>query len=522
MSTPPRITNPRELFGLLWRHKLILVLWPVVCVALGAVFYTYWPRAYRSEARLFLRMGRESVGIDPTATAGQTMPLYTADRKDEVKSTQEIFKSRSVAATVVDLLGPDAVLGRGGEESDPSVIDYAMMPLGWLRGKISSLDPISDREAAIITIEKSLKVGGEQQATMIDVQYRAKSPELAQAVCQAVVDVAQQEYMRVHRNAESTPFFAEQQGRLRDQLDKALDALRNAKNEMGLSSVDQRRATLESQFSAVELDRLSTDQQLATAQAKIEDLTKQLAKIPERQLAAKKSMPNQGADMLRDRLYELQVKSMDLEARYNDNHPLVMAVNEQLSEAQKVLAEQAEERTETSDEVNPIHRELSMAMKQTQSEVAGLKARLVELEKQKSAVLADLRAVNEQDLKIDQLTREADLARDKYMQYARTMEEARMDTELQNDHISNLSTAQNATFAEKPVSPSPLLTAAGTLVLAVGGAFFLVQFSESMRNSRPDANTAPVESRVARRTRRRALALKSNGHAGGELQSVPK
>ena len=75
--------------------------------------------------------------------------------------------------------------------------------------------------------------------------------------------------------------------------------------------------------------------------------------------------------MLRDRLYELQVKSMDLKARYSDTHPLVLAVNDQLNEAQKVLAEQAEQRTETTDDVNPIHRDLSLAMKQEQSVVAG-------------------------------------------------------------------------------------------------------------------------------------------------------
>ena len=355
MSAASQINSPRDAIALLWRHKTIIVLWPLACLVLAALFYVFCPRKYESEARLFVRIGRESVGIDPAATTGQTMPLYTADRKDEVRSTQEVFKSRAVAAAVVDSLGPDVVLGHGSE-AEGSLVTFVTKPIGWVTDWIAGLDPISERESAIITVERSLNVGGEQQATTIVLKYVANSPQLAQDVCRTIVAVGQQEYMRVHRSAQSKPFFTEQQNRLRDQLDESLEALRRAKNEMGFSSIEQRRTTLEAQYSAVELDRLSTDQQLATSQAHIEDLQKQIADIPEREVAAKKSLPNQGADMLRDRLYDLQVKSMDLGARYNGSHPLLLAVNEQLSEAQKVLAEQSDHRVETSDEINPVHR----------------------------------------------------------------------------------------------------------------------------------------------------------------------
>jgi uncharacterized protein involved in exopolysaccharide biosynthesis len=512
MSTSPNTTLPNPI-EIAKRYKKTIILWPMLCLALGALFYYLCPRQYQSEARLFLRIGRESVGIDPAATTGQTMPLYTADRKDEVRSAQEIFKSRAVAAGVVDMIGPDVILGRDGEPKKDSVFGLITKPIGWVTGLIASIDPISDRESAIINVERSLAVGGEQQATMIVVKYAAENPQLAQKVCQAIVDVGQKEYMRVHRSAESKPFFTEQQNRLKDQLDGSLDALRTAKNEMGLSSVEQRRTTLESQYSAVELDRLSTSQQLATSQARIEELERQIADVPERLVGSTKTVPNQGADLLRSRLYELQVKSMELASRYNESHPLLMAVNDQLEEAKKVVAEQDEQRMESTDEVNPIHRQLSLEMKQEQGIVAGLQSRLGELEKQKAAVLGDLRALNEQDLKIDQLTREAELARDKYMQYARTMEETRIDVELQKENINNLSEAQAATLAEKPVNPSKMMTAAGTVSLAIGGLFGLVLLREAMHPPAVPENTAIAVFPPRRRLRRRRPLEKTNGHA---------
>jgi uncharacterized protein involved in exopolysaccharide biosynthesis len=455
------------------------------------------------------------------------MPIYTSDRKDEVKSAEDIFRSRSVISQVVDEVGQDVVLGRAGNGAGKTNLVATLIgkPIGAFVRMVKSLDPISEREEAIITVERNLSVVAETQATVIVVRYQARSPQLAQTVCQAIVDAAQQEHMRIHRNEDSWLFFTNQQERLREQLDKSLAALRNAKDEMSLVSVDERRRTLEAQYSAVELDRLTTNQQLATAQASIDDLKQQLDEVPERLISSKRHVPNQGADILRDRFYELQVKSMDLQARYSDSHPLVLAVNDQLKQAQKVLAEQAELRTETTDDVNPVYRALSLSMKKEQSLVAGLKARLVELDGQKETVIADLRALNQNEFDLDQLGRDSELARSKYLQYARNMEEARIDKELENQRISNIGVVQPATLAEKPVVPARGLTVAGTFVLAVAGTLGLVLLGERQNGPAPPPVGAmsTMRRRMPRRRVRREHVSKTNGQAEtAEMPSPPK
>jgi uncharacterized protein involved in exopolysaccharide biosynthesis len=450
---------------------------------LGAIVLLFAPRTYRSEARIFLRVGRESVGLDPTVNAGQTMALQQNDRKDEVKSALEVVKSRSIIGQAVDKLGADVVLGRDSSKGT-GIGDIIKFPLHLVMGLIKSIDPISEREEAIIRVERHLYVSAERESTVVVVEYDADNPKLAQSVCDAVVDAYQHEHMRIHRSEESRPFFAEQQERLRSQLDESLERVRAVKNELGISSIEQRRNSLESQFNAVELDRLSTEQQLATAEARIVDLQSRLAEVPERLVDSKRSVPNQGADLLRQQLYALQVKSMDLQARYSDEHPLVKAAKDQLNEAKRVLAQQANERMETTDNINSIHRDLSLELKREQSLVAGLKARQKELAQQKESVLTMLRAINDQDLKIDRLNRQADLARDKYMQYSRNVEEARMDKALENERISNISILQPAVLAEKPISPSKPLVMAATLMLAIAATFVLVAGSERFGGDR--------------------------------------
>jgi polysaccharide biosynthesis protein PslE len=460
------------------------VICPLLATLLGGVVLLYAPRSYRSEAKLFLRVGRESVALDPTASTGQTISLQQNDRKDEVKSAVEVVKSRGVLGQVVDELAPDVVLGESGPGAkQPSaasrMLESFVKPIV---AYIKSIDPVSDREEAIILIEKHLSVDAERESTLVVVQYDARTPQLAQAVCDKIVQVYQQEHMRIHRNEESQPFFTVQQEVLRKQLDDALEALRSAKDEMGLANIADRRTTLEKQFGDVELDRLQTEQQLATSRARAADLEKQLGQLPDRMVSSKRSVPNAGADLLREELYTLQMKAMDLQARYSDDHPLVQAIKQQVQDAQKVVDARSEHQMETTEDVNPIHRDLSLELKQQQNVMAGYESRLSELEKQKTLVQDDLRKTNECEVKLDRLERETELARSKYFQYSHNLEDSRIGKELENERISNVSVAQPATFAEKPISPSKLMVLAGTLVLATAGTATLIFASEQLND----------------------------------------
>jgi uncharacterized protein involved in exopolysaccharide biosynthesis len=506
----PIAFNVHAIREMLSRHKKVLVGAPLVALALGTLVFLFAPRTYRSESRIFLRLGRESVGLDPTATTGQTLAVQQADRKDEVKSAIEILDSRGIIGQAVDKLGAEVVLGRDNKKGI-GLGHIVTAPLHWVISLVKSVDPVSEREEAIVLVERHLYVNAERESTVIVVQYDADNPKLAQTVCDAVVASYRNEHMRIHRSEESSPFFVEQQERLRTQLDQALEHVRGMKNELGLSSIDQRRTSLEAQFNAVELDRLTTEQQLATAQARIVDLEHRLAETPERLTASKKSMPNQGADLLRQQLYALQVKSMELKSRYS----------EQLKEAKRVVAQQADERMETTDDINTIHRDLSLELKREQSLVAGLKARQVELSHQKDLVLVSLRAVNDQDLKIDQLTRQADLARDRFMQYSRNMEEARIGKALASEGISNVSIVQSAVLAEKPVSPSKPLVVVATLLLALAGTIALVLASERFGNPMTGGENSNNGEAHGDQVKPRVVSRRLNGLSQPSPQTVP-
>lgn len=472
---------------LLSRHRKMVFAVPALCLLLGVLTILFFPRTYRSEAKLFLQVGRESIGLDPTATTGQMISLQQNGREDEVSSAMEILRSRGVSERVVEALGTKVILGESA--GDGGGIGSAVMSVvGSMFGTLTNLDPISEREAAIIEIERSIDVFADRKSAVIGVTYSAASPHLARRVLQTIVEIYPEEYLRVHRNRQSFEFFTDQQELLRAQLDEAAAKLRDAKNKMGLASIEGARTTLEQQLHEIKLEQLRCEQEIATASARIADLQMQLDRIPEQQVATLKKVPNQGADLLRNQLYSLQVQQQDLLARYNEAHPLVMAISAQVEEAEKVVTDQVEQREEVTRQINPIHRQLSLDLKQEQSRLAGMKSRLAALAEQHTVALKSLRELNEFDVQLAELSREEQLRRDKYMQYAENLEQARIDQQLADDRISNVSIAQEPTLSEKPVSPRKLMVALASVMLALAGTATLVMASESLhRDEASDA-----------------------------------
>ncbi|MEM7314164.1 MAG: GNVR domain-containing protein, partial [Planctomycetota bacterium] len=74
------------------------------------------------------------------------------------------------------------------------------------------------------------------------------------------------------------------------------------------------------------------------------------------------------------------------------------------------------------------------------------------------------------EVEIAQLKREVNVADKKYQRYAENVEEARIDQAMQESRISSLNVVQAATFQEKPVSPSKLLTAVVAVMMAIAGS----------------------------------------------------
>jgi polysaccharide biosynthesis protein PslE len=120
-STAPISFGPLALARLFYRHKFKATCCATAVLGLATLVLLYAPRTYRSEARLFLQVGRESVRLDPTATTGNTIALQQSGRDNEIATAIEVMKGRAIVEKVVDELTPEVVLGEAGtDQSEPN------------------------------------------------------------------------------------------------------------------------------------------------------------------------------------------------------------------------------------------------------------------------------------------------------------------------------------------------------------------------------------------------------------------
>ena len=144
------------------RGKLLLYNLAIILLTIGVILV--WPREYRSEAKLWIKIGRENSRLDPTASTGETISIQETDREDEIKSVIDIMGSRGVVEGTVDVLGPEVVLGDEplpGSDEEPKknvLVDAFKSTFGSLLKTVKQIDPISSRRTAASTASTSIRL----------------------------------------------------------------------------------------------------------------------------------------------------------------------------------------------------------------------------------------------------------------------------------------------------------------------------------------------------------------------------
>jgi uncharacterized protein involved in exopolysaccharide biosynthesis len=454
---------------LLHKHKLKVLCCVIVSLAATTAAILKWPRTYTSDAKLFVRVGRESMAIDPTATTGDTIPVVTS-REVEMNTVLGVFRSRVLAEKVVDQLKPETILGRSTASADQPASKLPLVPV---------LDPITDRERAVAYLQSRCQAALERNSDIITVSCKAKTPALAQRIVAAMVDVYLEEHVRLHRTSDSHTFFATQAGLLEQQLGTALDELRTARNKAGLMSLQGQQKLLQDEMAEVRIALLRTHPALAAAECRATVLRKGLEQVPERiTLNAVAGHPNVAADNMRSQLYDLQKREAELAATFVKDYPLLQSIRRQVKALTDIHADQQPQRTQVTTAVNPTRQQLEKDVLTEEATVAALRSQIKTLEEQRAQVHERFQQLNAEEMHVGELERRADLLHAHYRKYAEKLEQGRIDQALASGRITNVNIMQPASFVAEPSSPKKALTLAIGLAVAVLLSFTVAAIAE--------------------------------------------
>ena len=216
--------------------KALLTLLAMLTLATLAMFFL--PRAYISEAVVFVRLGKESISVDPTATTGSTVQVLES-RESEVNSIRDMLTSREVMENIVDIMGPDVVLGDDDipEEFTPAENlpedDYVRSP----------------RQKAIQMLTEEVYVISERKSNVLKVGVQASSPQLARRILQVYLDCYKSIHSHAHQTPESNEFFQDQATLLNEQWSSLMSELQDSKKRAGVVSIEGAQDILKAQIS---------------------------------------------------------------------------------------------------------------------------------------------------------------------------------------------------------------------------------------------------------------------------------
>lgn len=482
----PRQTSLRDLFYIFFRHKWKLILFFLTVVVCVGVVTFCGAEVYRSEAKLMVRLGRESVTLDPTATTGPIIPIAQS-RESEAQAELEILKSREIAEKVIDSIGPEALLKRPaketpaqGEAREPfkMVEQKAIAAVNKLRDfleRYNVVAPVADRDKAVLTVMKNLEIGTQKDSSIIAVSYDAPNPELAQQILAKLIELYLEKHIVVHQTPGSYPFFTQQAEHLRARVAQLENELQNLKDRSGISSLEEQQRVVLERVGTLETEIDRAEAELASSQAKVQSLRQTLASTPQTVVTGSVSgISNYGADLMRNRLYELQLREQDLASKYTDESRQLQEVRRQIAEAQQLLGKEEPVRTQVTNGLNVAHQQVEVALLTEQAAFSSHQAEVDALRARLANAKAELRTLSDSGTKVKVLMREIEIQEQNYRKYSVNLEQARIDQALQTGRISNISVVQPATLPMKPYRSQKVLQLLLGLLLGVFGGIGLV------------------------------------------------
>lgn len=496
VGSPQAETTLRDVYRALFRHRRKAAWFFVVVMTTVTLATIFWPKAYRSEGALYIRMGRENVTLDSAATIGrESVVAITDSRENEINSVVEVLGSQALAEAVVDAVGPAAVLEldrqSASAESTAGLLARAAGVLEHAEGlawrcleQIGLVTPLGERDRAIRRLLDRLEVSPVRKSNVIRIAYDSRCPELSQAVVSKLIDEFVKRHVRLNRTEGAYEFLSEQADRSRREVVELEQELRNLKTETGLASPDDQRRIIVERIGLLEDDLARTTSETAAAEARIGRLRDLLASLPETELASETTgIGDDGTDGMRQQYYALEIRAKELEAKCTESHPLLREVRKQVAAAAEVLSREEPTRRQVTTATGKPYEQVRLELLREEPLLWSLRATGDTVRSQLAEVRGQLKTLNENELQIARLQREVDLGDAKYRKYATNLEQSRIDQAVESERISNVSIAQEATCNVKPVRPRKVVNLFLGLLVGVFGGLGLALLSEYLDHS---------------------------------------
>ncbi len=443
-SQPPSMPEPgldrnAILFALFRRKKMILALTLLGFGAAAAVYFFY-PSLYQSNAKLLVRYVLDRSAVDSMDNpSGATTVRQMSD--SVINSEVEILTSRDLAVQVAEAIGPKRLLPSTNAPS---------------------------KEAAAQVVVSGLKATAATGSSIINVGYSNHDPALAPLVLSELLSRYFVKHLEVHRSAGAFDFVSQQTAQVQARLNQTEDALKAVRAKVGIASLAEGTAALNTQLS-------QTEEQLHLAEA---DLAEQKARVKEMHLSAPRTnadstpqnqSPAAGAasvapltfaaspsihqnlsnkvvqqyQVVINRLASLRKSELELLAKFAPESVMMHGTRTQITDLENQKDALEKEYPDLPSRIRgPVPTGQSGDTLTEPARLAGMEAKTEELRNLVQKLQKKRDQLGELTPYIGDLERKKELEENNYKYFANTLEKARIDEALDPSKIPNISAIQ--------------------------------------------------------------------------------
>ncbi|HEX4769548.1 MAG TPA: Wzz/FepE/Etk N-terminal domain-containing protein [Bryobacteraceae bacterium] len=474
----------RDALALLRRRKWLIAGSYLGVLLLTSAYCFFWPPSYQADVHLLLKHDRE----DPVVSSDQNSirPLVKpAVTEEDLNSEQDIIKSRAVLERTV----ADTAFDKIPEHWLLHLLNVPVVSFAEFYDSYHHQPHATSREAAIARLSAKLNVLAEKKSSILFVTLRASSPQQAKTLLETLVRNYIAQDLAVHRRANAGTVFAAEAERARHQLQDVERRMEDVSPGGTTGSLSLERDAVLKQVSDFESEWRKAAALSQQNQAKVGTEETELTQLPEHLVSEERTIPNQLAiGNLSTQLLSLQLRASELSDKYLPESRLVKQADAQRERAQNML------RAETE---HPLHEE-TKALNQTFGTVqqnllmdraasngsSALEKSMFLSYRQLSDRLDNVnRAVSE----LQALDRERRSLEEAYQLYRKRYEESRVEDQLNQSQVVNVSTLEPVYVEPGPVKPNIKVTVkvalAAGLLASLLFAFVADAYSNRVRSS---------------------------------------
>lgn len=408
-------------------------------------------------------------GIVVGCTAAALVAGLVWPKTYESTTTVQTRMTGSQLAAGSGAMAAAAALGIGGTSSPTLTYIELMKSNTVLQPIIDELDwPEDDKE--FLTPEKfakkNLTIENAKQTNLIKVTAKGKTPEEAQMISQHVVDNFLDMMTGMNKETQSllVQFLNERIDQAKQESDDAAKKFAAYQKEHKIYDPETQAKGLIGQLQAYD-DAISKMQvQAESGQAQLDTAN---AKLNEMKAGSQAYNINDNDTVqgIRKQIVAKQVELVGLEQKYTENHPSVIAAQDQLSKLQQSLVNEVNAVVSSNaTSLNPAQAELLKTQAQAQATVATAQASEAAIKSQRDSKQKELGDLPSGVVDYLELERDAKIKNEVYVNLVKQCEQSRVQQAMDSMDIQVVDSA-NLPFAEKPVWPRPkLMTAVGFLI----------------------------------------------------------